>query len=212
MIGVYGGTFDPVHFGHLRTAIEVKEQLGLQEIRLVPCRKPPHRPQPVADPNLRLQLLELATENEPGLVVDARELQRPGPSYTVDTLASMREEIGISALALIVGMDAFAGIPAWHQWEVLFDLANIVVMHRPGYIPKIPPEIAKVGRSVGITELLSAQHGCLYFQEVIQMDISASMIRRLIEQGRSVRYLLPDAVLQLIKRRGLYCSSDNISD
>ena len=209
MIGVFGGTFDPVHFGHLRTAVEVKNQLGLQEVRLVPCGQPPHRSQPIADPELRLRMLDLAVANEPGIVADAREMQRTGPSYTVDTLTSMREEAGTPALVLIVGMDAFAGLPDWHRWETLFELAHIVVMHRPGYPPEIPSEIAGLAgirKVYGVEELHSLNCGGLYFHGVIQLEISASAIRCLIEQGQSARYLLPDAVLKIIENERLYSS------
>jgi len=207
VIGVFGGTFDPVHFGHLRTAVEIKDQLGLQEVRLVPCGQPPHRSQPVAAPDLRLRMLNLALADEPELRVDARELHRTGPSYTVDTLTSMREEPGVTALALIVGMDAFVGLPGWHRWETLFELANIVVMHRPGYPPEIPSEIAglaKLRKVCGVQELHSLNSGGLYFHEVIQLEISANAIRHLIDQGQSARYLLPDVVLKFIKGEGLY--------
>ncbi len=210
MIGVFGGTFDPIHFGHLRTAVEVKDQLGLQEVRLVPCGQPPHRLQPVADADLRLRMLDLAIADEPGIIVDPREMQRTGPSYTVDTLASMREEAGVSTFALIVGMDAFANLPDWHCWERVFELANVVVIHRPGYPPEIPTKIARLAglRAVhDVQELHSLSCGCVYFHEVIQLEISATAIRRLIEQGQSARYLLPDTVLQVIENQQLY--SDN---
>src|SRR5690606_16625703 len=126
MIGIYGGTFDPVHYGHLRTALEVKEAAGMGEIRFIPCRLPPHRTEPEAGPALRLKMLELALHDaEPGFRIDTRELDRPGPSYMVETLASIRTEIGTRPLCLIAGLDAFHGFPRWHRWRELFDLAHI---------------------------------------------------------------------------------------
>lgn len=207
MIGVLGGTFDPVHFGHLRTAVEVMDGLSLEEIRLVPCRHPPHRPATEVSSEVRLRMLQLAVAGETGLVIDSRELQRDGPSFTVDTLESIREELGAKPLGLIIGTDAFFGLPTWHRWPELFELAHIIVMHRAGYEPKIPSELAdhQQRRLVHQPELLSsAVSGYLYFQQVIQLDISATRIRELIKQGKSPRYLLPDNVLDSIHENWLY--------
>ena len=136
MIGILGGTFDPVHFGHLRLAVEMYQDLGLQEVRLVPCRIPPHRNAPQASPEQRLAMLRLAIEHELGLRVDQRELQRDGPSYMVDTLQSLRDELGPDTpLSLILGMDAFDDIDTWHRWEELIQLAHFIVIQRPGVVP-----------------------------------------------------------------------------
>jgi nicotinate-nucleotide adenylyltransferase len=133
MIGVYGGTFNPVHYGHLRTALEVKELFELEQLRLIPCRVPPHRDEPEVPAHIRLQMLEAAVSGTPGFSVDRRELDRAGPSYMVDTLHSLRSEIGNMPLLLFIGADAFGGLERWHQWQRLFDYAHIVVMTRPGY-------------------------------------------------------------------------------
>jgi nicotinate-nucleotide adenylyltransferase len=136
MIGIYGGTFDPVHFGHLRTALEVREALGLDEVRFTPCRQPPHRVA-VASPEAREKMLELALAKEAGFVLDRRELDRPGPSYMIDTLAALRAEWGADAsLCLILGRDAFLGLPSWRRWNELTGLAHLVVMTRPGAGPR----------------------------------------------------------------------------
>ena len=133
MIGIFGGTFDPVHYGHLRSALEVKDIFGLSEVRLIPCAQPPHREQPAATALMRLHMLELAIENQPGLIIDTRELNRQGVSYMVDTLKSLRQEFPNEPLLLFIGSDAFNHLKTWHQWQHLFDTAHIVVMTRPGF-------------------------------------------------------------------------------
>ena len=129
-IGILGGTFDPVHFGHLRTGLDVVEQLGLAQLRLMPCAIPPHRIEPVASASERRLMLELAIKNHPKLVVDDRELSREGPSYTVDTLHSLREDYPDNALFVLMGTDAFCSLPTWSRWQQILELAHIVVMQR----------------------------------------------------------------------------------
>jgi nicotinate-nucleotide adenylyltransferase len=208
MIGIYGGTFDPIHYGHLRTALEVKEAVGLAEVRFVPCQIPPHRGAPGASPEQRLQLLQAALEDaEPGFCIDTRELERPGPSYMVDTLASIRAEIGAAPLCLIVGLDAFLGLHCWHRWRELFGLAHILVMQRPDAPPDFPAELQILlrDRTVGEADALRKHPaGCVHFVAVTQLDISATRIRSAIAGGFSPRYLTPDSVLYLIRRLGLY--------
>ena len=133
MIGVYGGTFDPVHFGHLRTALEVKEYFALDEIRLIPCSQPPHRETPLTPPKMRLEMLRLAVNNQQGMVIDNRELEREGYSYMIDTLRSLKNEFSNKPLLLFIGTDAFEGLMDWHLWQQLFDYSHIVVMSRPNY-------------------------------------------------------------------------------
>jgi len=208
MIGVYGGTFDPIHYGHLRAALEVKEAVGLEEIRFVPCRLPPHRAVPEAGPELRLKMVELALrDGEPGFRLDTRELDRPGPSYMVDTLASIRSETGIRPLCLIVGLDAFLGFPRWHRWRELFGLAHIVVMRRPGAAPDFAGDLAPhvTERRTDQPAVLDLQpSGSIHFVDVTQLDISATHIRVAVKTGKSARYLVPDPVLHFIQEEGLY--------
>jgi nicotinate-nucleotide adenylyltransferase len=208
MIGIYGGTFDPIHYGHLRTALEVQEAVGLDEIRFVPCRLPPHRTTPEASPDLRLKMLELALRDaEPGFRIDTRELDRPGPSYMMDTLASIRAEIGVQPLCLIAGLDAFLGLPRWHRWRELFDLAHIVVMRRPGAVPDFAGDLAPyiaVRHAERAVTLKVQSSGSIYFVEVTQLDISATRIREAVRTGKNVRYLVPDPVWRFIQTEGLY--------
>ncbi|MFM8332350.1 MAG: nicotinate-nucleotide adenylyltransferase [Candidatus Methylumidiphilus sp.] len=208
MLGIYGGTFDPIHYGHLRTAVEAKEALGLGELRFLPCRVPAHRGPPGASPEQRLRMIEAALACAgTGFTVDRRELQREGPSYMVDTLASLRAEAGDRPLCLIVGQDAFAGFPGWRRWRELFDLAHVAVLRRPDIAaPQWPGELAEAldGRQVEAGELPKSSAGRVVFLEVTQLAISATGIRRLIAVGQSPCYLLPDPVLQMIRAEGLY--------
>jgi nicotinate-nucleotide adenylyltransferase len=208
MIGIYGGTFDPVHIGHLRTALEVSENLGLDELRFIPCQVPPHRPQPAATPTQRRAMLELALANgPPGFLVDPRELNRPGPSYMVDTLVSLREEVSHCPLILILGLDAFLGLPTWHRWREIPKLAHLGVMRRPGQEPRWPAELEQEidGRvTEELADLESTAAGRAFWLNVTQLDISASHLRRLISAGKSPRYLTPEPVVRYITQHGLY--------
>ena len=195
MIGILGGTFDPVHFGHLRPALEVMQLLALEQVRFLPNSIPPHRETPWLDVDNRLQLLKLAIDDEPGFVLDERELHRAGHSYMVDTLASLRNDFPAQPLCLIVGMDAFLGLKQWHQWQRIPGLCHLVVTTRPGfeleasYIEALPAEQVTTA-----AELSATAAGGILLQSVTQLDISASRIRQMLVQGQSVRYLLPDRV------------------
>lgn len=208
MIGIYGGTFDPVHYGHLRTALEVKEALNLSEVRFVPARLPPHRAPPVASPEARREMLELALAGAPmGFALDLRELERPGPSYMVDTLVSLRRELGAVPVCLLLGMDAFLGLPAWHRWQEIFQLAHLVVMARPGFKPEFSPVLTREldrRRVENCARLRETISGAIYFQPVTLLGISSTFIRSALADGRSPKYLLPDRVLALICQRGYY--------
>jgi nicotinate-nucleotide adenylyltransferase len=207
MLGILGGTFDPVHFGHLRPALDVQQALGLEEVRLVPCHIPPHRPQPVADALQRVAMLEAAVRNYPEFRLDRRELARTGPSWTRDTLASLREELGSRGLCLLVGMDAFHGLPTWHRWHELIDLCHMVVMTRPGSEFHASGELEEFVGRYRVTDpadLKKRAAGLILFQTVTQLEISATRIRALLAQGENAGFLVPEAVLEIIRREGLY--------
>lgn len=210
-VGILGGTFDPVHFGHLRAALEMQEALGLAEVRLLPCGQPPHRVLPRACAADRLAMLELALAGQSALRVDRRELERSGPSYMVDTLTSLRAELGASPLCLLLGSDAFLGLPQWHRWQELLPLAHLVVLQRPGWrLDSVPTPLAEMlaaHRLTAAAELRLRPAGGILLQPVTPLDISATAIRALIAAGRSPRYLLPDAVWDYIHRRGLYAAA-----
>lgn len=208
MIGLLGGTFDPIHYGHLRVALEMREALGLDEVRFLPCGEPPHRGRPGADAKTRAALTAIALAGEPGFVLDRRELTRDGPSYTYDTLRSLREEYGEQRpFCLIVGADAFAGLPSWHRAGDLLGLTHIAVARRPGEMPAIaPPLAALLGDRLteNPADLCAAPAGRVIWVEVTQLAISATAIRERLRQGRSPRFLMPDAVLDAIRKQGLY--------
>jgi len=208
MIGVLGGTFDPIHFGHLRPALDCLQLLGLAQVRFIPLNHAVHRPQPVAPPPLRLAMLAAAIAGQPGFSVDARELERPGGSFSYDTLASLRAELGTGLpLCLLLGGDAFRGFADWHRAREILDLAHLVVMQRPGVAGPLAPrlEVLCAGRTCdGPGALRTVPAGRILFQPVTQVDIASTRVRDLIRQGLSTRYLVPDPVLAIIAQAGLY--------
>jgi nicotinate-nucleotide adenylyltransferase len=191
-LAILGGTFDPIHHGHLRAAWEAAEALDA-EVRLVPVRTPPHRPPPVADAAGRVALLRAALSGQDRLGIDTRELDRDGPSYTVDTLASLREEIGPErALVLLVGADAFAGLASWHRWHELFALAHVGVLNRPGVSHALSSEL---GAFVADRRAAHPQGpaGRVVDIPITPLDIAATAIRGSFAAGREPRYLMPSA-------------------
>ncbi|MFU8837465.1 MAG: nicotinate-nucleotide adenylyltransferase [Thiohalomonadaceae bacterium] len=209
-IGILGGTFDPVHFGHLRPALELLEELNFAQILLIPSQHPPHRPQPEASPAQRLAMLQQAVASEPRLVVDARELERDGPSYTVDTLRSLRTQWPDTPLCFCLGLDAFLGLPQWYNWRELSSLAHLVVSHRPGWqldsetMSEALQHWLTTHRADSTGELHDALAGKIWLQQVSQLAISATGIRQGIAAGHSARYLLPDPVWDYIQQQQLY--------
>jgi nicotinate-nucleotide adenylyltransferase len=206
-MGIFGGTFDPIHYGHLRTAFELLQALKLGELRFMPAGNPPHRESPIATVEQRLAMVRAATASQQGFVVDDRETRREGPSYSVDTLATLRAEHPTRSLCLIVGMDAFLELPKWHQWRELLQLAHLVVAHRPGWrAPTMGPlgELL-VDRGTGrVDDLHEAIAGRIFIHAVTQLEISSTEVRRLIASGRNPRYLMPDAVCDIIATTGCY--------
>ena len=207
MICLYGGTFDPVHFGHLRTAIEVQQAIGVEQVHLLPCGIPPHRGQPHASAEQRLKLLELAIDDQPGLAIDARELHRDGPSFMVDTLQSIREEVTGQPICLVLGMDAFLGLESWHEWQTIPELAHIIVMQRPGSDWPGSGALAEWVKKRGTDDypvLFKQSAGLICGVQVTQLEISSTGIRTLLAAGKSPRYLLPDTVLDYIQKNNWY--------
>jgi nicotinate-nucleotide adenylyltransferase len=208
MIGIFGGTFDPIHFGHLRAALDVHQTLGLGELRLLPLNVPVHREQPVASAVHRLAMVEAAIGGEPGLRADDREIARTGRSYSVDTLASLRTELGAKRpICFLVGADAFSGFFDWHRPRDILALAHLVVMQRPGApLPRDPALRAELERRLTSDRrhLQQAPAGRIWVEEVTQLDISSTRIRRMLAAGASPRYLLPDAALAIARREACY--------
>jgi len=210
-IGVLGGTFDPVHIGHLRGAVEVAEALGLDEVRLVPNFRPPHRETPYSSAQDRLAMVRLAARELPLLKVDSRELERDKPSYTLDTLESLREELAADdQLFLIMGWDAFCGLPSWHRWDELLDHCHILVMQRPDADSEAPEALRDLlaARNVNDPLALAGSSGQIAFVWQAPLGVSATRIRQFLASGRSVRFLVPDAVLAYINAHGLYRASN----
>jgi len=210
-IGILGGTFDPVHIGHLRGALEVADALGLDELRLVPSARPPHRDAPQVSAQDRLAMVERAVAGVAPLVVDARELQRDKPSYSIDTLELMRAELAADAqVFLLLGWDAFCGLPTWHRWEELLQHCHILVLQRPDADSEPPDALRNLlaARSVSDPLALKGPSGQIAFVWQTPLAVSATQIRQLLASGKSVRFLVPDAVLAYIDAHGLYRASN----
>lgn len=220
-MAVFGGTFDPVHFGHLRSAVEVRQSLGLDKIKLVPSRTPPHREMPGSTPQQRLEMVRRATRDAPGIEVDDREIRREGKSFMIDTLHSIRAEIGADVpLTLVIGFDAFTLLDSWRDWRSISDVAHLAVIERPGHAASEANDLA-----AGIDfESLSANLAdffrerfvkmplCLHSQpgglmcslRLTRLDISSTQIREIIARGESPDYLMPSEVVRYIHEHGLY--------
>lgn len=204
MIGIFGGTFDPIHYGHLRSALELKELFALEQMRLIPCAQPVHRDEPMANAQRRLDMLQLATVNQTDLIVDAQELQRSGVSYTFDTLTALRHDYPDMPLLLFIGSDAFNDLTTWHRWQELFDLAHIVVITRPNAELNTLSDFFKARLTENKQILKKQLSGHLFFQQITQLAISATAIRGMISVQRNPRFLLPDAVIDYIMQHQLY--------
>lgn len=210
-VGVFGGTFDPIHFGHLRLAEEMADALGLDRVLFIPAGQPPHRGAPRTAASHRLDMVRRAIAGNPRFVADAREVQRAQPSYTVDTLTALRGELGEARpLWLLLGADAFLDLAGWHQWRRLFELAHIAVAERPGARLMQSEAIMEPLRSEVSRRLVTGEHsasgpaGSVQLRQMTPLDISATAIRTTLERHGSARYLLPDAVLDYIHEHQLY--------
>ena len=211
-IGIFGGTFDPVHYGHLRTASELTAILGLEKLRFVPCAIPALKSAAHASPDLRVRMLNAAIQGYPAYSVDERELHRQGVSYTVETLLEMRQELPETPFCLILGMDAWLSFPQWHRWQDILQLTHVVVAHRPGSNLPEPGQLADVMRQRQTTEtadLHQALAGRVFVHEVTQLEISSSAIRKLVADGLGVDFLLPPEVGELIHHSGCYSSGSS---
>lgn len=215
-VGVLGGTFDPIHFAHLRLAQELAAAIGLAKVLFIPAGTPPHRGTPFVSAGHRREMVRIAIEGNALFELDERELHRDGPSYSFDTLTGLRAELGRRPLCLLLGADAFAALTTWHRWEELFELAHLVVAHRPGHVlgeveASLPAALRKMTRQRLVPDagaLRQSPAGAVWMQETTGLDISATRIRALRAAGLSARYLLPDRVLEYIERNHLYKEHD----
>ena len=207
-VGIFGGTFNPVHIGHLRTCVELRDYLGLEEIHMIPSARPPHRDAPQVSGEHRLAMLRLAIAGEPGLQADDQESRRSGLSYSIDTLQALRAELGgDTSLIMCVGMDSLVNLASWHRWRELMDFAHLVVVSRPGWqVPGSGP-VADwlVDKLVSDPALLKqAPAGWVLVREMTLLPISSTSVRQQLATGHSARYLVPDAVLEYIDKQQLY--------
>jgi nicotinate-nucleotide adenylyltransferase len=209
-LGLLGGTFDPIHFGHLRLAEECADSLRLNEIRLIPASKPWQRSGLISGIEHRLEMVRLGVEGNPRLRLDARESERIGPSYTVDTLAGLRAELGETRpMVMIVGSDQFLNLPTWHRWQKLFEFAHIAVARRANEsfdLGELPAALAAMvtNRLTNDRSALAEPSGRVFSIEMTPLKISSSQIRTLVRTRQSPRYLLPGAVYDYILKHGLY--------
>lgn len=209
-LGLFGGTFDPIHLGHLRLAETAREALGLERVRLIPAGQPPHRATPGASGNHRLAMARLASADNPAFEVDAAEVTAAQASFTILTLERLRAELGPARpLVLLLGVDAFLGLPTWRRWTELMDFAHLAVANRPGYIldaaqmaPALADLVARCKASPAA--LVAAPAGAIVPFEMTPLAISATDIRARAAAGLSLRYLLPPPVVDYISRHQLY--------
>jgi nicotinate-nucleotide adenylyltransferase len=211
-IGIMGGMFDPVHIGHIRVAVAAQKALRLDQVRLVPCGIPNHRDQALCSSLQRLDMLQLAVAENPGLVVDDRELNREGTSYTYDTLSSLRREFRQAGLFFILGVDAFATLDQWHRWRQLFELCHFVVIERPGYQGALSDDLQDQmlrRRAGNVSELFDKKYGSIFDMEGLDSPVSSSMVRDHIARNDSLDHLLDPAVASYLDKHQLYRKAVN---
>ena len=203
LMGILGGTFDPIHYGHLKPAAEVMHRLGLEQVRFIPNRLPPHREQPWLAVDDRRALVQLAIAEYPGFILDDRELQRDGPSYMVDTLGALKQDFPEHTLCLMLGSDAYAHFTHWHRWQAILDLCHLIVMTRPA------AELAETAdqqrleprTSTDARVLAESQCGQILIQSVSPVDVSATMIRHRLGQGQTIAGLVPESIREQLETR-----------
>jgi nicotinate-nucleotide adenylyltransferase len=210
-IGLLGGTFNPIHFGHLRMAQEIAQALTLHEVRFIPSANPPHKTAPAVSAQHRAQMVQLAIENNPLFKLDTRELNRAGASYTIDTLYSIRQEIGLSAsLCLIMGTDAFSNLDTWHRWREILGYCHIILVQRRINALSQPPLnkdlelLLKNNYSEHADDLFNNAGGFIHMQSITELDISSTAIRKSFMQQQLPRYLMPQMVIDYILTNQLY--------
>ncbi|WP_308430184.1 nicotinate-nucleotide adenylyltransferase [Kushneria pakistanensis] len=208
-VAMFGGTFNPIHIAHLRAAVELRDALSLDAVHMVPAHLPPHRSAPGVSSGDRLRMLKLALADTPGLIADDREIRRDGPSWSLDTLKSLREQYGETArLLMVLGRDAFLKLHEWHEPAALFDYAHILVIGRPESQElqcQVLEDLVESRRVDSVEAMMAAPFGrVLDYDQTTAMAVSATAIRQTLAAGRSVRYLMPSAVEAFISEHGLY--------
>lgn len=202
-IGIKGGTFNPIHYGHLRAALEVQRKLNLQEVRFIPCYQPVHRDWPSVSAQQRCEMVELAIQDQPTFKLDKIEIERGGPSYMVDTLVTLKSAVEGVGLVLMMGTDAFSRFHTWHHWQQILKLANIAVMHRPGEAQTVINESTQILAAHQVSEFTQVT-GQIIELEITQLDVSSTAIRSHLHNDIPVDYLLPPQVINYIETHQLY--------
>lgn len=207
-IGILGGTFNPIHYGHLRIAQETAEKFALSQVKFLPAAKPPLKTEPDVTARQRAEMVQLAIGSNPLFSLDSRELERDGPSYTIDTLASLRAEHPQDALCLIIGTDAFARFNQWHDWQQILDFCHLIVVSRPPIVDlqlsEPLCELLQTHQTHDTTQLSQQTHGLIAMHTVTALDISSSEIRSLVQAQQNPAYLCPESVIQYIQDHRLY--------
>lgn len=207
LLAILGGTFDPVHIGHVQIAKQLLRRLPCDEIRFVPCKQPVLKASSSATVEQRLTMLKLALQDHPELVIDERELHRDGPSYMIDTLRSLRDEFPDTPLALILGMDAFLELPRWHQWQSLLELSHLTVINRKdAQLPDSEPlaSLIKQHQLNNLTQLPKSLAGHISFVELPLIDISSTQLRKQLSNGQDCSQYLDPSIVKYIKSEHLY--------
>lgn len=203
-----GGTFDPIHHGHLRSAVDILDYFQFKTLRLIPCYQPVHKGEPSVSAEQRLKMVELGIQLDARLSVDAREILREGPSYSIDTLIQFREELGAEEpLIMVVGMDSFLSLPTWARWQELLNVAHILVISRPGWEPNLISTLESFyekHRAKSAAELQCAPAGKIWMQSFTSLAISSSQVRNLCRQNASIAYLVPETIQRFIEAHSLY--------
>ena len=211
LVGILGGTFNPIHYGHLRMAQELADGLGMDEVKFIPSANPPHKDSVTVSAEHRAAMVKLAIADNPKFSIDELELSRDGASYTIDTLISLRETLGKdTSLCLMMGSDAFVKLNTWHRWQELLDYAHIILVQRPDNAKQQPPlpkevqALLEAHYTEQISDLTNQNAGLINMQAISAQDISSSQIRENLNHGVSVRYLLPNNVAEYIAQQNLY--------
>ena len=206
-IGFLGGSFDPIHFGHLRPALEIRNALDLNKLFLMPNHIAPHKRKAQCSADQRVKMLELAIQHQPKITIDTRELKRNSASYTIDSLIELKREYPSTPICFIMGMDSLISFDKWHRWQDILDYCHLVISHRPGWKLELNDTVQQLVnkcKTMNVNDLHEQQSGKIFFQNTTQLAISSSEIRALTKQEKDISYLLPDAVCHYIKTNKLY--------
>ncbi len=211
-IGFLGGTFDPIHFGHLRPALEISDALSLKQLFLMPNHIAPHKSASHCSAKQRSEMVKLGIANQPGIAIDTRELNRHKASYTIDTLKELKALYPTTPICFIMGMDSLVSFDSWHKWQEILNYCHLIISQRPQWHPHFNSTVQELVDRCKTTDkqdLHNLQCGKIYFQDTSQLDISSTEIRRLLKDKSSIDYLVPEAVSDYIKKHQLYQSVKN---